>query len=55
MAKKIVYSEPADYIPKSIRKELGLGEFAKEKTDTKKAPEKKQTKTSPIKKGKSKN
>ena len=40
MAKKIVYAEPVDYIPKSIRKELGLGEYAK-KTDTKKAPEKK--------------
>ena len=27
------YTEPTDYIPKSIRKELGLGEFNK---DTKK-------------------
>ena len=25
---KIVYSEPAEYFPESIRKELGLGEFA---------------------------
>ena len=41
MAKKIVYAEPTEYIPKSIRKELGIGEFAKEKTDTKKAPAKK--------------
>lgn len=29
MAKKIAYQEPVDYIPKSIRKELGLGEFSK--------------------------
>ena len=29
MAKKITYSEPVDYIPKSVRKELGLGEFNK--------------------------
>lgn len=26
--KKIRYSEPVDFIPKSVRKELGLGEFA---------------------------
>lgn len=30
MAKKIDYSEPTDYIPKDVRKKLGLGEFAKE-------------------------
>lgn len=30
MAGKIVYREPDDYIPKSIRKELGLGEFSPE-------------------------
>ena len=41
MAKKIVYAEPVDYIPKSIRKELGLGEYAEKKTDTKKATAKK--------------
>ena len=35
MAKKIVYAEPSEYIPKSIRKELGIGEFAKEKTEAK--------------------
>ena len=40
MAKKIVYAEPTDYIPKHIRKELGLGEYAKN-TEAKKAPEKK--------------
>lgn len=28
MAKKVPYSEPVDFIPKSVRKELGLGEFA---------------------------
>ena len=27
MAKKIVYSEPDDYIPKDIRKKYQLGEF----------------------------
>lgn len=26
--KKVRYSEPADFIPKDVRKELGLGEFA---------------------------
>ena len=39
MAKKIHYSEPADYFPKSVRKELKIGEYApKEKTA---APKKK--------------
>ena len=28
MAKKVTYSEPADFIPKSVRKELGLGEYS---------------------------
>ena len=30
------YSEPTDYIPKSVRKELGIGEFKKDnqKKDT---------------------
>lgn len=28
--KKVRYSEPVDFIPKNIRKELGLGEFAPE-------------------------
>lgn len=40
--KKVKYVEPAEYIPKHIRKELGLGEYAK-KTKDKKAPEKKQS------------
>ena len=34
MAKKIAYSEPVDYIPKEVRKQLKIGEFApKEKTE----------------------
>lgn len=28
MAKRIHYSEPADYFPKSVRKELKIGEYA---------------------------
>lgn len=32
MAKKVTYSEPIDYIPKSIRKELGLGEYSPKAT-----------------------
>lgn len=36
MAKKIKYSEPKDYIPKSIRKELKIGEYAPKKSSTKK-------------------
>lgn len=43
--KKVKYVEPEDYIPKSLRKEFGLGEYAEKKTDTKtdtkKAPAKK--------------
>lgn len=42
--KKIVYAEPAEYIPEYIRKELeaqGYGKFTKTKTETKKAPAKK--------------
>ena len=34
--KKVKYVEPAEYIPKHIRKELKLGEFAEKKTETKK-------------------
>ena len=44
MAKKIKYTEPTGYFPQSIRKEFGLGEYAKEtpaKKDEKKAPAKK--------------
>ena len=40
MAKKIDYSEPKDFIPKDIRKQLGLGEYANEpKQDEKKKKE----------------
>lgn len=28
MKKKIAYSEPAEYFPKSVRKKMGIGEFA---------------------------
>lgn len=36
MAKKITYAEPADYFPKSVRKELKIGEYApKANTSTK--------------------
>lgn len=41
MAKKIKYSEPSGYFPKSVRKEFGLGEYAEKKPDTKKTPTKK--------------
>lgn len=42
MSKKIGYSEPADYFPKSVRKELKIGEYAKNtKTTTKKKVAKK--------------
>lgn len=34
---KAKYTEPSDFFPKEIRKEFGLGEFAKpEKTEKKK-------------------
>ncbi len=43
--KKVKYIEPEGYIPKHLRKEFGLGEYAETKTDTKKdtkkTPEKK--------------
>lgn len=32
--KKITYTEPGDYFPKSIRKEYGLGEFFEEERET---------------------
>ena len=36
--KKVIYTEPADYFPKSVRKKMGLGEYADKdkKTETKK-------------------
>lgn len=39
--KKVVYKEPEGYIPKALRKEFGLGEYAEVKKDTKKATDKK--------------
>ena len=32
--KKIHYSEPLDYFPKSVRKELKIGEYAPKATKT---------------------
>ena len=42
--KKIKYAEPTGYFPESIRKEFGLGEYAKEE------PKKKTEKKTPAKK-----
>ena len=42
--KKIVYAEPASYIPEYLRKELKLGKYAEKNTDTKKTVTKKETK-----------
>ena len=47
MAKKITYSEPADYFPKELRKKYKLGEFAETKE---KAPAKKTVKKTVKKK-----
>ena len=33
MVKKVVYVEPADYIPKDLRKKYKLGEFSEEKVE----------------------
>ena len=48
MAKRVKYTEPTGYFPESVRREFGLGEFAKEtpakKAPAKKAPAKKATK-----------
>ena len=33
MKKQVVYVEPADYIPKDLRKKYKLGEFAEEKVE----------------------
>lgn len=40
-ARKPVYTEPADYFPKSIRKELKIGEYAAKNTAGKKKTVKK--------------
>lgn len=41
--KKVKYIEPPEYIPKSLRKEFKVGEYAEKpkKKDEKKVPEKK--------------
>lgn len=41
MAKKIHYSEPLDYFPKSVRKELKIGEYAPKEKAAAPAPKKK--------------
>ena len=33
MIKKVVYVEPADYVPKELRKKYKLGEFSEEKVE----------------------
>ena len=43
--KKVKYIEPEGYIPKHLRKEFGLGEYAETKTETKT-----ETKKTPAKK-----
>ena len=40
--KKITYSEPAEYFPKSLRKEMKIGEYAEDAK--KKTPAKKKVK-----------
>lgn len=42
MAKRVSYTEPSDYFPKSVRKKAKIGEFAEtKKKTTKKATKKK--------------
>ena len=45
MAKRISYSEPADYFPKNVRKNAKIGEYAEttKKTTAKKTTKKKAT------------
>ena len=38
---KVTYSEPAEYIPKEIRKKYKLGEYAEKETDKEKTEKKK--------------
>ena len=40
MARSVIYSEPTEYIPKSVRKELGIGEYAKKESNKKNAGKK---------------
>ena len=52
--KKIIYSEPVDYFPESIRKELKLGEYApKDEQPTETATKKASNYKGPIKEFKS--
>ena len=48
--KKVKYIEPEGYIPKHLRKEFGLGEFAETKPDTKTDTKKKPVKKADTKK-----
>lgn len=48
--KKVKYVEPAGYIPKHLRKEFGLGEYAETKTETKKTEKKTPAKKADAKK-----
>ena len=44
-SKKVVYSEPADYFPKSLRKQYKIGEYAEKPSgQTKKTVKKTATK-----------
>ena len=43
MGKKIIYTEPAEYIPRDIREKLGIGEFSQ--SEAKKKVVKKKTST----------
>ena len=48
--KKVKYIEPEGYIPKHLRKEFGLGEFAEPKPATKPEPKKTPAKKANTKK-----
>ena len=39
-SKKVTYREPAEYIPKALRKKYGLGEFYKPANEQKKTDKK---------------
>lgn len=45
MAKNVRYSEPGEYIPKAVRKELKIGEFAPKKKEAAATPKKTVKKT----------
>ena len=50
MAKRFNYSEPAEYIPKSIRKQFQVGEFAPKKKEAATATKKTVKKSTATKK-----